>query len=133
MFSAESMLPAPPWACFAIAFGCCCINWAGIRPSHSFSAREQTSNSTLACSPAERVMKWPDSADSPWEGGSHSPAVCRDASWDPGGDPHLFPCAAIRAGLACSRAMEEDSVQAAGKFKAAACALRRWLQNRGWP
>lgn len=51
----------------------------------------------------------------------------------PGGDPHLFPCAAIRAGLVLSREMGEDSVQAAAKFKAAARALRRWLQNRGWP
>lgn len=127
-----SMPPAPPWACFAIAFWCCCINWAGICPSHSSLAREQTSNSTLACSPAEHVMKWPGSVDSPWEGVRSSPAVCHKASWDPGGDPHLFPCTAIGAGLECSWVMGEDSAQAAGKFKAATCAPRRWLRNHGW-
>lgn len=47
-------------------------------------------------------MKWPGSVDSPWEGVRSSPAVCLTASWDPGGDPHLFPCAATGAGLECS-------------------------------
>lgn len=78
-------------------------------------------------------MKWPGSVDSPWEGVSNSPAVCCTASWDAGGDPHLLPCAAIGAELVCSRATGEDSVQAAAKFKAVTCALRRWLRSHGWP
>lgn len=82
-------------------------------PSHSSSAREQTSNSTLARSPAGRVMKWPGSVDSPWKGVRHSPAVCHKASWDSGGDPHPFPWPAIGAGLVCSGVMGEDSAQAA--------------------
>lgn len=87
--------------CFAIACRCRCINWAGGCPSHS-SARNQASNSTLACSPAEHVMKWPNSADSPREGvGKGFSAVRRNASCDggePGGDPHLFPHAAHESG-----------------------------------
>lgn len=42
-------------------------------------------------------MKWPNSANSPWEGVRNHSAVCRNASCDggePGGDPHLFPSAA---------------------------------------
>lgn len=119
MFPAEisllyylSTLPAPPWACFVIASWCCCMSRAGMCPSHSSSAREQTSNSTLACSPARRVMKWPGSVDSPWEGVRHSPAGCPKAGWGPG-DPHPFPCAAIGAELACSGAMGKDSARAA--------------------
>lgn len=89
--------------CFAIAFRCRCINWAGGCPSHSSSAREQASNSILSCSPAEHVMKWPNSDNSPREGVRNHSAVCHNASCDggePGGDPHLFPPAA-RESRAC--------------------------------
>lgn len=83
--------------CFAIVFWYHCINWAGGCPSRSSSAREQVSNSTLVCSPAGHVMKWPNSDDSTWEGVRNCSAVCHNVSCDdgePGGDPHPFPCAA---------------------------------------
>lgn len=61
VFSAEISLlhsplvpPALPQALFC---HCLCTNWAEGCPSHSSSAREQASNSTLPCSPAEHVMK----------------------------------------------------------------------------
>lgn len=72
------------------------INCAGGCPSPS-SASDRAANSTLSWSPAEHVMKWPNSGSSPQEGvGNHS-AACHDVSCDsgrPGGDPHLSPRAA---------------------------------------
>lgn len=38
----------------------------------------------------------------------------------------------VRAGLACLRVAGEDSAQAAGEFKTAACAPWRWLGSHGW-
>lgn len=137
MFSAEiSLFTTCPCALF-----CYCLLMPlyklGRRVSLSLSssAREQVSNSTLVCSPAGHIMKWPNSDDSTWEGVRNCSAVCRNASCDdgePGGDPHPFPCAAHGAELACSQLAGEDSAQAAGEFKTAMCAPRQWLRSHGW-
>lgn len=107
MFSVEislpyypSMPPAPLRPFFAIAFWRYCINWAGGCPCHLSSAREQASNSAVACCPARHVMKWPNSTHFPWEEVRNWLVGCHDASCDcgePGGDPHLSPHAACES------------------------------------
>lgn len=61
------------------------------------SPSEHAVISTLSYSPAEHIMKWPNSGSSLWEGAGNSSVGRHDVSCnsgEPGGDPHPSPCAA---------------------------------------